>query len=337
MKSSFTPWRDAALARFLQGPSGILAAASLVFIAMPAAGQENFPMRPVQIIVPTGPGGGTDTAARLIARSLTERLKWQVVVINRLGAGTRLAGESVAKAPPDGHTLLMGINALATGPLVYKSMPYDALRDFAPITLAVVVPYIFVVHPSLPVKSAKDLIALARSRPGEISYASAGTGASNHLSMELLASMAQIRLNHVPYKFGIQGVVDVMAGHVATMMTTMASTIPQVRSGKLRALAVTSLRRDAAAPDIPALAETLPGYEVLFWTGLLGPAAMSRDIVTRLQRETAAILHDPQNAKLLTADGGQAIGSSPEEFAAFIKADTDKWAKLGRTIRITQE
>ena len=240
-------------------------------------------------------------------------------------------------APPDGYTLLMGINALATGALVYKNIPYDAQRDFAPITLAVVVPYIFIVHPSLPVKSVKELIALARSRPGEISYASAGTGASNHLSMELFVSMAQVRLNHVPYKFGIQGVVDVMAGHVTTMMTTMASTVPQVRAGKLRALAVTSRKRDAAAPDIPALAETLPGYEVLFWTGLLGPAAMSRELVVKLQRETAAILHDPQNAKLLTADGGEAIGSSPEEFAAFIKADIDKWTRLGRTIRIQQE
>jgi tripartite-type tricarboxylate transporter receptor subunit TctC len=337
MESSFTPSLDAAPARFMQRPIVALTAVGLVLAATAAAGQENFPTKPIQIIVPTGPGGGTDTAARLIAKNLTERLKWQAVVINRLGAGTRLASESVAKAPPDGYTLLMGINALATGALVYKNMPYDVQRDFAPVTLAVVVPYIFVVHPSLPVKSAKDLIALAKSRPGEISYASAGTGASNHLSMELFASMAQLRLNHVPYKFGIQGVVDVMAGHVTTMMTTMASTIPQVRAGKLRALAVTSLKRDAAAPDIPALAETLPGYEVLFWTGLLGPAAMSRDLVTRLQRETAAILRDPQNAKLLTADGGQAVGSSPEEFAAFIKADMDKWEKLARTIHITQE
>ena len=337
MASTFTRPSDEARARFLRNPIGVLAAVGLALVATPAAAQETFPTRPIQIIVPTGPGGGTDTVARVIARNLTERLRWQVVVINRLGAGTRLASESVAKAPPDGHTLLMGINALATGALVYKNMPYDAQRDFAPITLAVVVPYIFVVHPSLPVRSVKDLIALARSRPGEISYASAGTGASNHLSMELLASMAQVRLNHVPYKFGIQGVVDVMAGHVTMMMTTMASTIPQVRAGKLRALAVTSLKRDAAAPDIPALAETLPGYEVLFWTGLLGPAAMSRDLVTRLQKETAAILHDAQNAKLLTADGGEAIGSSPEEFAAFIKADIDKWTRLARTIQIKQE
>ncbi len=260
-----------------------------------------------------------------------------MVVINRLGAGNRIAGESVAKAAPDGYTLLMGINALATAPLVYNNMPYDGLRDFAPITLVAVVPYLFVVHPSLPARSVKELIALAKARPGELAFASAGTGSSNHLSVELFASIAQIHLHHVPYKFGIQGVVDTIAGHVPMMMTTMASTIPQVRAGKLRALAVTSLKRDRAAPEIPALAETVPGYEVLFWAGLLGPAAMPRDIITKLQREIAAIVHEPQNAKLLSADGGEAVGSSPQQFAAFFKAGVDKWANLGQTIHITKE
>jgi len=307
--------------------------------AWPAAAiaQDAFPVKPIQIIVPTGPGGGTDTAARLLARVFSEKLRWQVVVVNRLGAGTRLAGESVAKAAPDGHTLLMGINALATGPLVYNSMPYDALRDFAPVSLVLVVPYLFVAHPALPVKNSRELIALARTRPGELSYASAGTGASNHLSMELLASIANVKLNHVPYKFGIQGVVDTMAGHIPLMMTTMASTLPQVRAGKLRALAVTSLQRDPAAPEIPALAETLPGYEVLFWTGLLGPAAMPRELVLRLQRETATVLRDPANVRTLVADGGRAVGSTPEEFAAFMKADTDKWTRLAKSISITKE
>ncbi len=315
----------------------VLPLAAMFAAIAPALAQDTFPTRPIQIIVPTGPGGGTDTAARLLARVFGERLKWQVVVVNRLGAGTRMAGESVAKAAPDGYNLLMGINALATGPLVYESMPYDALRDFAPVSLVLVVPYLFVVHPALPAKSVKELIALARARPGELSYASAGSGASNHLSMELLASLAQLKLNHVPYKFGIQGVVDTMAGHIPMMMTTMASTLPQVRAGKLRALAVTSAKRDPAAPDIPALAETLPGYEVLFWTGLLAPAATPREIVLKLQRETAAVLREPANAKPLVADGGTAVGSTPEEFGAFIKADTDKWARLAKTIAINRE
>ncbi len=312
---------------------------AVLFLALiaPAVAQDNYPNRPIQIIVPTGPGGGTDTAARLLARAFNERLKWQVVVINRLGAGTRMAGESVAKAAPDGYTLLMGINALATGPLVYNNMPYDALRDFAPVSLVLVVPYLFVVHPALPAKSVRELIALARARPNDLSYASAGTGASNHLSMELLASMTKVKLNHVPYKFGIQGVVDTMAGHIPMMMTTMASTLPQVRAGKLRALAVTSIQRDPAATDIPALAETLPGYEVLFWTGLLAPVATPRDIVLKLQRETAVVLRDPANVKPLVADGGMAVGSTPEEFGAFIKADTDKWARLAKSIAITKE
>ena len=314
-----------------------LVACATAFAAGNATAQDAFPSKPIQFIVPTGPGGGTDTVARLIARHLGERLKWQVVVINRLGAGTRMASESVAKAAPDGYSLLMGINAMATGSLVYKSLPYDVQRDFTPVTLALVVPYLFVIHPSLPVKTPKDLIALAKARPGEISYASAGIGASNHLSFELLASVAQVKLHHVPYKFGTQGVVDVMAGHITTVMTTMATTIAQVRAGKLRALAVTSAKRDAAAPDIPALAETLPGYEVLFWTGLLGPAGMPRDTVQKLQREIAIILRDPQIAKQIAADGGQAVGSSPEEFAAFFKADIDKWEKLGRNLNITKE
>ena len=320
MESRSTASLDEAPARSSLRLIGVLETVILLLTATFAAGQESFPTKQIQIIVPTGPGGGTDTVARLIARNLADRLKWQVVVVNRLGAGTRLASESVAKATPDGHTLLMGINSLATGSLVYKSMPYDALRDFTPITLAVVVPYILVVHPSLPVKSVKEMIALAKSRPGEISFASAGIGTGNHLAMELLGSMAQIRLNHVPYKFGIQGVVDVMAGNVITVMTTMASTIPQVRAGKLRALAVTGLKRDVAAPEIPAVAETLPGYEVVFWTGLLGPAGMSRDVLTKLHKETVSILRDPDNAKRLTAAGGEIIGSSPEEFAARLGA-----------------
>jgi tripartite-type tricarboxylate transporter receptor subunit TctC len=311
--------------------------ALLMSLMTPCLAQDAFPSRPVQIIVPTGPGGGTDTAARLLSRVFSERLKWQVVVVNRLGAGTRLAGESVAKAAPDGHTLLMGINALATGPLVYNNMPYDALRDFAPVSLVLVVPYLLVVHPALPAKSPRELIALARARPGELSYASAGSGASNHLAMELLASLGGVKLNHVPYKFGIQGVVDTMAGHIPMMMTTMASTLPQVRAGKLRALAVTSRQRDPAALEIAALSETLPGYEVLFWTGLLAPAATPRDIVSRLQRETAAVLREPANVKPLVADGGMVVGGSPEEFAAFIKADTDKWARLAKSIAIARE
>lgn len=321
-------------------PHPLIRRAAVCVLMLACAGataQDAYPSKPIQFIVPTGPGGGTDTISRLLARQLADRQKWQVVVVNRLGAGTRLANESVAKAVPDGYTLLMAINALATGPLVFKNLPYDLQRDFTPITLVLVVPYLFIVHPSLPAKTPKDLIALARSRPGEITYASAGVGASNHLSFELLANMANIKLHHVPYKFGTQGVVDVMAGHITTVMTTMATTIGQVRGGKLRALAVTSAKRDPAAPDIPALAETLPGYEVLFWTGLFGPPGLPRDIVLKLQREISAVLREPQNARQIAADGGQAVGNSPEEFGAFFKGDIDKWARVARNIHIEKE
>ena len=218
--------------------------------------QSAYPNHAVRLVVPSSAGGGSDIVARIIAPKLSERLGQQVVVDNRAGAGTMIGGEIVAKAPPDGYTLLMAISTLATNPVVYKKMPYDALRDFAPVTQATSLPNILVVHPSVPVHTAKELIAFARAHPGQLNFGSPGTGTNPHLAMELFLNMAKIKMVHIPYKGSAPAIVDIVAGHIAVMAATALTGIPHVRSGRLRALAVTSAKRTAAAPDIPTLAES---------------------------------------------------------------------------------
>jgi tripartite-type tricarboxylate transporter receptor subunit TctC len=317
----------------------ILTALVVLTVALPEAlAQSSYPERPIRIIVPNSPGGTVDMIARLVAQGLTERLGRQVVVDNRPGAGTIIGSEIVAKAPPDGYTLLMSVSTLAIDPATYKKMPYDALRDFAPITQAAFVPNLFVVHPSVPAKSVKELIALAKARPGEIQYASAGHGSNPHLTMELFASMAQIRLIHVPYKGGTPAFIDLIAGRVSIMATNLSSIMPHVRAGKLRALGVTSTRRVAVVPDIPTIAEAaLPGFESVQWYGLLAPAKTPRQIVERLHKEVVAILRAPDTAARLASDGAEVVASSPEEFAAFLKAETVKWAKVVKAAGIQPE
>ena len=313
---------------------------SLLVAALPqASAQDSFPNRLIRIIVPTSPGAGLDVTARLIAQGLTERLGWRVVVENRAGASTMIGNEMVAKAPPDGYTLLMGVSSLAINPAMYKKVPYDALRDFAPITLAVLVPNLVAVHRSVPVQSVKELIALARARPGEILYGSAGAGTNPHLTMELFASMAKVRMVHVPYKGATPGVIDVIAGNIATIGITYAMLIPHVRDGKLRALAVTSANRIAIAPDIPTVAEAgpLPGYESVNWFGLLAPARTPEAIMARLHKEVVAILRSPEIKERFHNDAVEGVAGSPDEFAAFIKAETVKWAKVAKDAGIHPE
>jgi tripartite-type tricarboxylate transporter receptor subunit TctC len=321
------------------GPAPLLLAALLVLTAaLPeASAQDPYPSRPIRMILPVAPGGGTDALARLIGQGLFERWGRQVVVENRTGAGTIIASEMVAKAKPDGYTLLMTTSTHSINPAVYRKMPYDTLRDFAPITQAVSLPSLIVVHPSV-AKSVKELIALARARPGEILFASAGRGSNPHLAMELFASMAQIRMIHVPYKSGPPALIDVIASHVAIMASGMSSSLPQVRAGKLRALGVTSARRAAAAPDIPAIAEAgLPGYESMQWYGILAPAGTPREIIAMLHKETVAILRAPDAMERLVSDGTEVVASTPEEFAAFIKAEAAKWAKVVKAAGIQPE
>ncbi len=318
----------------------LLAAACLALGVGPAAlAQDAYPARPIRIIVPTAPGGPSDLGSRLIAEGLIKRWGKPVVVETRPGAGTIVGSEMVAKAAPDGYTLLMSPSTLATNPASYKKMPYNALRDFAPITQTLFVPNLVVIHPSLPAKNLKEFIALARARPGEIMYASAGHGTNPHLTIELLASMAKIRMLHVPYKGALPGIVDLLAGRDAlTTSSSMANMVPHVRAGRMRALGVTTATRLSTLPDVPTIAEAgLPGYESVQWSGLLAPAGTPREIVVQLNKEVVAILRSPDGRERLAKIGTEVVGSSPEEFAAFMQAETIKWAKVAKAAGITPE
>ena len=314
----------------------------LLLAALAMAGavlaQSDYPNKVVRVIVPTATGGGNDTVGRVIAQGLTERWGKQVVVENRAGASTMIGGELAAKAAPDGYTLLMGVSTLAINPATFRKVPYEAMRDFAPITQAVFVPNLMIVHPSVPAKTIRQMIAFAKARPGQVLMASAGFGTNPHLSMELFASMGNIKLVHVPYKSSTPGIVDLIAGHVAIMAPNMLQSIPHVRAGRLRALGVTSATRSASAPDIPTVAEGgLPGYEAVQWYGLLAPAGTPAEIIARLHKETVAILRAPESAKRLAGDGAEVIASSPGEFADFIKAETVKWARVVKAAGIVPE
>lgn len=314
----------------------ISATACIAFSFSPASAQEGYPSRTVRIIAPTVPGAGVDMVARIIAQGLSERLGRQVIVENKAGAGTVIGTDYVAKSKPDGHTLLAGLSALAIGPVVYKKMPYDALRDLAPVTQAVSMPLMMVVHPSVPARSIKEMIALARTKPNEVLYASSGVGSITHLSMEHFATMGKIRLTHVPYK-GASGVIDLVAGHVGLAALNVLQAIPHTRTGKLRALGVTTPRRIAAVPDVPAIAEELPGYESIPWYGLLAPAGTPHEIIARLHKEAAAILRGSPVRERLEADGAEVVASTPEDFAVFIRNETSKWAKVGKAAGIQPE
>lgn len=304
----------------------------LLIVALAGAASataQNYPARPVRLIVPSSPGGGTDISARIIAPRLSEYLGQQVVVENRPGAGTMIGGEAAARSAPDGYTLLMGISTLAINPAIYKKVPYDALKDFAPVSQAVALPNVLVAHPSLPVKTVKELVAFARARPGQINFASAGLGTSPHLSVELFLSMTGLKMVHVPYKGSGPGVTDLVAGHVPLMMPNMLSALPHIKSGRLRALGVTSAKRASRASDIPTIAEAgVPGYEAVQWYGVLAPAGTPRPIITRLHAEVVRVLQQSDIKERFLSDGAEAVGSSPEEFAAFIRAETGKWAKV---------
>ena len=315
----------------------LVLAASLALVAAVAQAQQ-YPARAVRIVVPSAPGGGTDITARILAPKLSELLGQQFVVENRAGAGTMIGGEVVARAAPDGYTLLMGISTLAINPATYKKVPYDALKDFATISQVVSLPNVLVTHPSVPVKTVKELVAFTRARPGEIHYASAGVGTNPHLSMELFLLMGRIKMVHVPYKGSGPGLVDIVAGHVSVMTPSILSGIPHIKSGRLRGLGVTSAKRAGGVPDIPTISEAgLPGYEAVQWFGLLAPAATSREIVTRLHGETVRALQSSEVKNRLAADGADPVGGTPEEFAAFMRSETAKWAKVVKEAGIQPE
>lgn len=306
-------------------------------MALPVPAQ-NYPTRAVRLVVPSSPGGGTDISARILAPQLTQFLGQQVVVENRPGAGTMIGGDVVARAAPDGYTLLMGISTLAINPAMYKKVPYDALKDLAPVSQAVSLSNVLVIHPSLPSRNLKEFIAFVKARPGQINFASAGRGTSPHLSMELFLVMAGLKMLHVPYKGSGPGVTDLIAGHVPSMMPNMLSAQPHIKSGRLRALGVTGSKRAPGADNIPTIAEAgVPGYEAVQWYGVLAPAATPRDIVSRLHAGVVRALQNPDVRQRLLNDGAEPVGSSPEEFTAYLRAETAKWAKVIQAAGIKPE
>ena len=316
---------------------GFLIATALLGAGV-AQAQQNYPVRPIRLVVPSSPGGGTDITARIIAPKLGEYLGQQVVVENRPGAGTMIGGEVVARAAPDGYTLLMGISTLAINPAMYRKVPYDALKDFAPISQVVALPNVLVTHPSLPVKTVRELIAFAKPRPGQINFASAGVGTNPHLSMELFLSMTGVKMIHVPYKGSGQGVIDLIAGHVTVMTPSILTALGYVKDRRLRALGVTSAKRAGGAPDIPTIAEAgVPGYEAVQWFGVLAPAGTPHDIVSRLHKEIVRTVQTSDIRQKLVNDGADPVGSLPVEFAAFIRSETAKWAKVAKAIGLKPE
>ncbi len=306
-----------------------LSAAVLAIAALPAhSADQAYPNRPVRMIVPYAPGGNTDALARLIAQRLAQSLGQQVVVDNRPGGNTLIGTELVARAPADGHTIMLTTLTFTVVPTLYRKLPYDTLRDFTPITLAVTLPNVLVIHPAVPAKTLRELIAHAKLNPGKMSYASTGSGTSPHLSMELLKNMADIDLVHVPYKGGGPAMVDLIGGQIAAQFIGLPVAIPHISSGRLRALGVTSKTRASAAPGVPTMGETLPGYELNPWFGMLGPAGMPKAVTARLQTETARILRAPEMKDHLNSMGAEPAATSSAEFAAHIRAEIPRYAKI---------
>ena len=308
--------------------AGIAVLALTLATAWPALAE--FPERPIKIIVPYPPGGTSDLLARAVAPRLGERLKQTVVIENRAGAGGVIGSQVVAKSPADGYTLLLG--TIATHgilPVLQKPAPYDAVKDFAPVTLVASTPNVLVANPSAPVRNLAELLALARAKPGSVNFGSTSLGGSPHMSGELLKTMAQIDIVHVPYKGGGPMLIDLMGGQIPVGFDNLPSSINQIRAGKIRALAVTTAKRWPGAPEIPTMAEAgVPGYEASAWFGLLAPANTPKPIVELLQRHVAAILRQPEVEKMLLEQGAEAVGNTPDEFTRLIAAELQKWTKV---------
>ena len=313
-----------------RGQSLLAVAAVYWIFAHAAVASEPYPVKPVRVVVGFPPGGFVDFTARLVAAPLSTALGQQFVVENRAGAGGIVASEFTAHAAPDGYTLTVGsAGTHGVNQSLYPKLPYNVVRDFQPIARLTDAPSILAVHPSLPVRSVKELVALARARPGQINYASAGSGTSTHLAAVLLEHLAQIKLVHVPYKGGGPAIVAVLAGEVPVTFGTAASVSPQVKAGKLRGLAVTSGQRSAVLPDLPTIAESgVPGYEMLNWLGLFAPAGTPRPIVDKLSSEALRIVRLPEVVERFHAQGAEPSPLGTDEFASFVKSEVEKWAKV---------
>lgn len=301
---------------------------ALLLAASAVASAADYPQRPIRLIVPFAAGGGLEITARSIGQKLTEKRGQSIVIDNRPGAATIVGSEIAAKSSPDGYTLLMITTTFAINPSLYGKLPYDPNRDFAPVTQITSVPNILVINPAVAAQNVRELISLAKAKPGQLNYASAGSGTSPHLAAELFKTMAGIEMTHIPYKGIPPAVTDVIAGRVTMLVTTTISAAPHVKSGRLRALAITSPKRLAAMPDVPAIAETVPGYEADAFQGMVAPAGVPPDIVKQLAADIGAIVKLPDVRERILADGAEPIGSTPDVFGAFLKKEMLKWGKV---------
>jgi tripartite-type tricarboxylate transporter receptor subunit TctC len=304
----------------------------LLSIAVCGSAAETYPTKPIRLLNPLAAGGPTDILARMVAQPLSESLGKTIVVDNRPGASGNIAAEMAAKAPPDGYTLFIaGSGNFAINPSLFSKIPYDPVRDFAPIALLATAPYLLAVHPSVQASSVKELIALAKAKPGALNYG-AVTGNGAHLAMELFNTAAGIKMVHIPYKGAVLATNDVLSGAIQATMASTPGAMPHVKTGKLRALGITSAKRATALPDLPTVAETLPGFEATVWYGIAAPAGTPRPVIQRLNSEIAAVVKNPAlRERLIAADYEPAVGT-PEEFGAFIKTEIVKW---GRAVKIS--
>jgi tripartite-type tricarboxylate transporter receptor subunit TctC len=312
-----------------------LLAALLALAAAPASAAEPYPARPIRLVVPFAPGGGTDISARILSEALGQALNQTVVVDNRPGAGSVLGTDIVAKAGPDGYTLLLGNISMAFNAALYKKLPFNALTDFAPISLVTDQPNILVAHPSLAARDFKEFAEMARSQPGKLTYASAGVGSGTHLAMELLLMSHKMNLVHVPYKGTGPALSALLGNQISVFFSTFASALPHVKGGRLRAYAVSSAKRSSSLPDVPTVAESgVQGYQYSTWYGLLAPAGTPRAIIGRLNKATVGALNSPATRQKFLAQGVDPIPSTSAEYAAYLKSETEKWAKVVRAAKI---
>jgi tripartite-type tricarboxylate transporter receptor subunit TctC len=325
----------------MKDPIGRIAPAALVLFGLAGleAPAQDYPVKAIRLVVPFPPGGGNDTIARLMGQKLAPALGQQLLVDNRPGAGGTIGAEIAAKSPPDGYTLfLAGVASHGINPNLRKKLPYDPVRDFAGVSLIASAPLLVVVHPSLPTTSIKQLVALAKSKPGAINFASNGTGGSSHLAGELFMMMTGTSMVHIPYKGLSPALTDLLSGQVQVMFSSAVSMLPQVKAGKLRAIAMTGAKRSQAIPDIPTVAETgIPGYETGSWYGIVAPAKTPRPVIARLSREVAAATRSEEISRRLVDEAVIPIGSTAEEFDAHIKRELARWAQVIAKAKISED
>lgn len=317
---------------------GVIACVGGVTMALPAAAQTTYPAKPVRFIVPFAPGGGSDVVARALANKLSESWGQQVVVDNRPGAATILGTELAAKSPPDGYTLLLASASYSINPHLRKKLPYETLKDHIPVTQTAFQPYVLVVHPSLPTKTVKQFLALARAKPGALNFGSPGTGSGGHLAVEHFRLVTHTDMVHVPYRGGAPALTDLIAGQIQFMLPTVLTVAPHVKTGRLRSLAVTSPKRSVALPDLPTIGESgVPGFEAVSWNGVMTPAGVPAPVIARIHRGVVQALQSPEVKDKLLADGAEPVGNSPDEFVRLIKHELEKWAKVTRAAGLKPE